>query len=96
MEPKPFCFNKSQVRGFVLGCDPTNFSKNKQITYLHHAFGIGEHPNYFRLILSNLNNLGLHLEDIYIQNLVQEYQNMETGLNKEFTAKASSLISSIK
>jgi len=87
--PKPFCFNKSKVRAFILGADPTNFSKDKKRVELHFVFGIGQNPNYFRVILQNLNEVGLHLEDLYIQNLLPEYQEAETGGNKKFNNKAS-------
>lgn len=87
--PQPFCFNKSRVKAFVLGADPTNFSKNKKRVDLHFAFGIGQNPNYFRKMLLDLNQVGLHLEDIYIQNLLPEYQEKETGKNKDFRHKAS-------
>ena len=56
---------------------------------MHYAFGIGQNPNYFRVILQNLNEIGLHLEDVYIQNLLPEYQKKETGKNKDFKLKAS-------
>ncbi len=86
--PKPFCFNKSKVKAFVLGADPTNFSKNNNRVDLDYVFGIGQNPNYFRQILQNLNDAGLHLEDIYLQNLLPEYQDKETGKNKEFKQNA--------
>lgn len=88
MNPKPFCFNKSKVKAFVLGADPTNFSDQGNRVELTYAFGIGQNPNYFRVILDNLNLLGIHLEDVYIQNLVPEYQDKETGKNKLFIDKA--------
>jgi len=86
--PQPFCFNKSQVKAFVLGADPTNFLQDKRRVDLHFAFGIGQNPNYFRVILQNLNEVGLHLEDIYIQNLLPDYQDKETGNNETFKRKA--------
>jgi len=89
VSPQHFCFNKSQVKAFVLGADPTNFSKDKKRVELHFAFGIGQNPNYFRVILQNLKDIGLHLEDLYIQNLLPEYQEAETGENKYFNTKAS-------
>jgi hypothetical protein len=88
MIPKSFCFNKSRIKAFVLGADPTNFSKDNKRVELTYAFGIGQNPNYFRVILDNLNLLGIHLEDVYIQNLVPEYQEQETGKNKVFIEKA--------
>lgn len=87
--PQPFCLNKSQVKAFVLGADPTNFSKDKKRVELYFAFGIGQNPNYFRVPLQNLNEVGLHLEDLYIQNLLPDYQDKETGKNENFKHKAS-------
>ncbi len=88
MNPKSFCFNKSRIKAFVLGADPTNFSKDNKRVELTYAFGIGQNPNYFRVILDNISLLGIHLEDVYIQNLVPEYQEQETGKNKLFIEKA--------
>lgn len=87
--PQPFCFNKSQVKAFVLGADPTNFSKDRKRVDLYFAFGIGQNPNYFRKMLLDLNQVGLHLEDLYIQNLLPYYQDKETGENENFKHKAS-------
>ncbi len=87
--PLPFCFNRSKVKAFVLGADPTNFSKDRKRVDLHYVFGIGQNPNYFRVILQNLKEIGLHLEDVYIQNLLPEYQEKETGINEAFMLKAS-------
>lgn len=87
--PQPFCFNKSKVKAFVLGADPTNFSKDKKRVDLYFAFGIGQNPNYFRKMLLDLNQVGLHLEDLYIQNLLPDYQDKETGKNENFKRKAS-------
>ncbi len=88
LTPKQFCFNKSQVKAFVLGADPTNFSKDKKRVDLYFAFGIGQNPNYFRKMLLDLNQVGLHLEDLYIQNLLPDYQDKETGKNENFKHKA--------
>jgi len=88
MKPQPFSFNKSRIKAFVLGADPTNYSKSGKKVLLHHAFGIGQDPRYFNDILGNLNALNLHLEDLYIQNLIADYQEKETGKNKQFIQKA--------
>lgn len=77
--PKAFCFNPKKVKAIVLGADPTN----QHDQHLEYAFGImSEEKRFFRYILANLNLIGLHLEDIYVQNLVQDYQASETALNK--------------
>ena len=89
MIPKPFCFNKSNIKAFVLGADPTNFSESGKRVELDYVFGIGQNPNYFRVLLKNLNEIGLHLEDLYIQNLLPEFQEKETGDNVNYVQDAS-------
>jgi len=80
--PNPFCFNRSNVKAFVLGCDPTNESNKRERVEIEFAFGIGKDARYFRQIMDNLNLVGLHLEDLYIQNLIIDYQGDETSNNK--------------
>jgi hypothetical protein len=86
--PQPFCFNPTKIKAFVLGCDPTNFSDNGKPVVLNHAFGISQDHRYFSDILANLQLIGLHLEDLYIQNMVTEYLDEETGKNKNWEAEA--------
>ena len=83
-QPKPFCFNPKNIKAFVLGCDPTNFSDNGKLKLLNTVFGIGEDHRYFKDILENLKLIGLHLEDIYVQNLITDYPKEETGKNKDW------------
>ena len=40
--------------------------------------------DYFRSIISNLNCIGLKLEDVYVQNVVRNYCVAETGKNKHW------------
>jgi len=83
--PKPFCLNKKNITAFILGADPTNFSDNGKPKQLEYAFGIlSNEPRYFSGILKNLNQIGIHLEDVYVQNMVQEYLKDETSKNKEW------------
>lgn len=86
--PQPFCYNPSKIKAFVLGCDPTNFSDNGKPMKLTFVFGISQDHRYFSDILANLQLLGLHLEDLYIQNLLTEYLDEETGKNKNWEVKA--------
>ncbi|MFW5773560.1 MAG: hypothetical protein ACOCWD_02660, partial [Tangfeifania sp.] len=95
-QPQPFCFNPNKIKAFVLGCDPTNFSDNGKPVELNYVFGIGQDQRYFSDILSNLQLLGLHLEDLYIQNLVTEYLDEETGKNKNWEAKANKYLTARK
>ncbi len=82
--PCPFCYNSKNIKAFVLGCDPTNFSDNGKPVQLKYVFSIGEDPRYFKDILANLNLIGLHLEDIYVQNMIPNYLEEETSRNKEW------------
>lgn len=84
----PFCFNKNQVKAFVLGADPTNFSAGGNPAELLYAFGIGQDARYFSKILENLKRIGLHLEDLYIQNLLPEFQDKQTTENKNYEKAA--------
>ncbi|MCD4731657.1 MAG: hypothetical protein K8R74_13715 [Bacteroidales bacterium] len=96
MTPNPFCFNKSSIKAFVMGADPTNYSKNKKRVELYYAFGIGQNASYFNDILENLNFLGIHLEDVYIQNLLSTYQSEETSKNNHFIQDARKNIPNLK
>ncbi|MCB0824019.1 MAG: hypothetical protein KDC09_15080 [Bacteroidales bacterium] len=96
MEPKPFYFNKSNIKAIVLGADPTNYSYHAKQVNLQYAFGIGQDPRYFQGILENLNLLGLHLEDIYIDNLMTGYQGQETSKNKNFATAARQHVPELK
>lgn len=95
--PKPFCLTPKKFKVFVLGADPTNFSDHGQPKQLEYVFGIlSDEPRYFSGILNNLNLIGLHLEDVYVQNLVQEYQNEETSRNKKWESIAEKWIDRLK
>jgi hypothetical protein len=83
--PKPFFYNRKKIKTFVLGADPTNFSDGGKPKQIEYVFGIlSDEPRYFSSILKNLNLVGLHLEDVYVQNLVQEYLQDETSKNKNW------------
>jgi len=81
--PSAFCFDKKKINAFVLGADPSNFSDNGKTVFLKTVFGIGSGDNrYFRDILVNLKLIGLNLEDIYVQNLIQNFMDTETTDNE--------------
>ena len=83
--PSPFCFNIKRIKAIVLGADPSNFTDNGNTKVLTKAFGIGDgEPGYFRDILKNLKRIGLSLEDIYVDNLIQVYLNSETSKNTDW------------
>lgn len=84
LAPKPFCFNKDNVKAFVLGCDPTGSDKNENPLEFGYVFDLGKDKWYFSGILANLCQIGLSLNDIYVQNLITEYLKTESSKNKEW------------
>jgi len=72
--PSPFCINNKKVKAIILGCDPSNRSENGETKKLFTVFGIGTGDHrYFREILKNLKQIGIALEDIYVQNVIPYY-----------------------
>lgn len=93
--PVPFCFNPGRVKAIVLGADPSNFSDNGQRRILTKVFGIGDgDPRYFMGILDNLREVGLHLEDIYVDNLINDYLVSDTSTNKTWEKTAEQYLTS--
>ena len=90
--PKPFCFNPKKIKAFVLGCDPTAFDKKGNRMEFEYVFDLGNDKRYFAGILKNLELIGLPLNDIYVQNLVADYQKEETSKNKEWNKIAKESI----
>lgn len=82
MNPKPYCKNIKQIKAFVLGCDPTAFDKFGNRLEFEYVFDLGNDQRYFAGVLRNLSQLGLGLEDVYVQNLVTRYLTEETSKNK--------------
>jgi hypothetical protein len=83
--PTPFCYNPQKVKAIVLGADPSNFSDNGKRKILNKVFGIGDgDARYFQGILKNLREVELGLEDIYVDNLIQDYLDSETSKNKNW------------
>lgn len=73
---------KSKIRAIVLGADPSNTTYNKRFEFV---FGLEKkNSQYFKGIESNLNWLGLSLDDIYVQNIIQNYFKVETSKNKQW------------
>ena len=95
---KPFCLNPKQFKVFVLGADPSNKTINgKEAKQLEYAFGIlSDEPRYFEGILKNLNRIGLHLEDLYVQNLISEYLEEETSNMKDWETYADKWLPILK
>jgi hypothetical protein len=85
MTTKPFCYNKSKIKAFVLGADPTNKSDHGNPVQIDTVFGIGSgDQRYFDSILKNLEVIGLGLKDIYVQNLIHEPLEDETSKNDQW------------
>lgn len=81
--PTAFCYSPNQVRAIVLGADPSNFSDKGNRKILTKVFGIGDgDPRYFQGILKNLKEVGLGLENIYVDNLIQDYLDFESSYYK--------------
>jgi len=94
MPPLPAAWKVEHPKAFVLGCDPTAFytdadGKRYPLVFKH-VFDLGGPDlRYFSAIRKNLVELDLDYEtDIYVQNLVVEYQPAETTRNKNWNNEA--------
>lgn len=88
--PKAFppTFETGQIKAIVLGADPTNKAQNIRFDF---AFGLTpQKPEnlYFDSMSKNLAVVGLSVQDVYVQNLVQNYCTEETSKNKHWAAFA--------
>jgi len=98
--PKPWIVD--HPKAFVLGCDPTAFyvepDGKKLPLVFKTVFDIdGPDGRYFSGIRNNLLVLDLHFEtDVYVQNLVVDYQPAETSKNKNWNNEALKSISDRK
>ncbi len=94
MPPPPAAWKVEQPKAFVLGCDPTAFytdADGKRFPLVFkHVFDLdGPDFRYFSAIRKNLVELELDYEtDIYVQNLVVDYQPDETTKNKNWNNEA--------
>jgi hypothetical protein len=97
LPPTPFYYNPKQVKAIVLGADPSNFTDKGKTRRLTKAFGIGDGDSrYFQGILKNLKEVGLGLEDIYVDNIIQNYLESETSNNKDWYKIAETNIPLLK
>jgi hypothetical protein len=76
--------DKTKIKAFVLGTDPSNFSDDKKTVKIATVFDIGKDKRYFDNINSNLQMIGLSLENVYVQNMVRNYMKEETRSNPEW------------
>lgn len=82
--PEPFCVDPKNVKAFILGTDPSNFSDDGKPKKLYTVFGIGTgDERYFSGILANLKNVDLSLESVYVLNLITHYLDFEPSGDKK-------------
>ena len=94
--PKPFYKDLQTVKAIVLGCDPTAFDKDHKRLEFEFVFDLGNDERYFAGVLANLEQVDLSVDDIYVQNLVSEYQDDETSKNEQWQQTARACISERK
>ena len=81
--PEPYCPEKLNVRAIVLGADPSNFSNAGITNKVAIVFGLENGPDkYFKGPMVGLSAIGLSLNQVYVQNLIQNYCKFESGKNK--------------
>lgn len=99
--PSHYCENPSKIRAFVLGCDPTAFDKIERLKPFGErkpmkfdtVFNLdGKDQRYFTGILANLNEIGIRKDEIYVQNMVTDYQKEESSKNKNWVKIARDYI----
>lgn len=87
--PRPFCMNPDHVKAIVLGTDPsTKDGKTFDYVFDLNSFKPSDR-RYFKAIEENLNAIGLKLEDVYIQNVCQNYFLKETHDHEKEWKKAA-------
>jgi hypothetical protein len=80
--PKAYCpSDKNKIKAFILGADPSNFCGDNMTIKVNVVFGIGENSRYFNCIHQNLEQLGLSLDNVYVQNVVRNYMYREARSN---------------
>jgi hypothetical protein len=92
--PPPVPWKVEHPRAFVLGCDPTAFYTDamgiRKLIVLKTVFDLGGSDfRYFSAININLLEMDLNYEtEIYVQNLIVDYQPAETTKNKNWNNEA--------
>ena len=91
--PKPHK-GKETIKAIVIGADPTYLQDNGKFDTV---FGL-ENPDskFFNIILDNLNEIGLSLNNIYVQNLIKSYFRLETSKNKIWSHSALLWLENLK
>lgn len=81
--PCEFVKKRKDVKAIILGADPSNFSNSGETVKIKTVFDLGGNDErYFRSILTNIKDVGLNLENVYVQNLVRNFMTEETAKNK--------------
>ncbi len=95
--PKPYTPNdKSKIKAFILGADPSNFSDNNETRKISYVFDIGRDKRYFNSINHNLKEIGLSLENVFVENMVRNYMDKETQENTKWELFADKWLPFIK
>lgn len=90
--PKPHVPN-GKVRAIVLGADP---STRDGIPF-DHVFGLGGRDRrYFAWLARNLTKIGLTLDNVFVQNVVQNYCKAETSRNRNWQKLAKLWLPELK
>lgn len=81
---------RGEIKAIVLGADPTHIVGDYP-KKLDKVFGLenGETSPYWRGINKNLRQIGLSLDDIYVQNVCRNYFDRETSKNEKWEEIAS-------
>ncbi len=89
---------KGEIKAILLGADPTNngIKTNKGQKQLKTVFGIDEYTEFFRPQLTNLNQVGLTVDNLYIQNVCRNYFVDETSKNKNWNKIAQLWLKHLK
>lgn len=78
------------LKAILLGADPTNngTKDKKGLKEIKTVFGIGEYAEFFRPQETNLKQINLDKENLYIQNVCRNYFKEETSKNKHWSEVA--------
>lgn len=90
ISPSPYPVNPdpSKIKAIILGCDPTAFDKAKKQIPLKTVFGIGQDNRYFAGIKANLALLKISMDEIYVQNLIPKYRQVESSKDPDWVGTA--------
>jgi hypothetical protein len=94
--PSPHPNKASKLKAFVLGCDPTAFTKEEKVKKeeerkpipFNVVFELDKGMKYFGGINANLIEVRLSIDEVYVQNMIADYQNEETAKNKKWKETA--------